>query len=186
MKKIIAVVGPLASGKGALTNLLKDKGYIYLSLSDVVRDKATAWGLVHSRENLQNVGDELRKKFGSSILAELVTQEITKNPDKKFVIDGVRNPAELSYIKNNFDVFIIGVTASAEKRFALMRERHREGDPKTFDEFKKSEERDRGVGQADYGQQVEKCLAMADIIIDNNGNFEDFKTNLSYFLDRIL
>src|SRR5579872_1581432 len=113
-RKVIAVVGPIASGKGALTNLLQEKGYTILSLSDVVRKKATAWGLSHTRQNLQDVGDKLRKKFGSSILAELVTQEIKKHPGEKFVVDGIRNPAELSYLKKNFHAFTIGVTASPE------------------------------------------------------------------------
>lgn len=185
-KKVIAVVGPIASGKGALISLLEKNGYHCLSLSDVVRQKAKEWGLPLTRENLQNVGDQLRQKFGGTILAELATQEIKKHPEEKFVVDSVRNPAELLYIKNNFNAFTIGITASAKKRFELMQIRGREWDPKTWEEFEKLEERDRGVGQEDFGQQVEKCLEMADIVVDNNGSFEDFQTNLGYFLAKLV
>lgn len=186
MKKIIAVVGPIASGKGSLIKLLEEKGYTCVSLSDVIREKTREWGLPLVRENLQNVGDQLRQKFGLTILAELATQEIRKNPEKKFVIDSVRNPLELEYIRKHFQAFVIGITASAERRFAMMKSRGREWDPKTWEEFKRLEERDRGIGQEAYGQQVEKCLQMADIVIDNNGNFEEFQTNLGYFLSKIL
>lgn len=184
-RKVIAVVGPIASGKGALIGLLKEKGYSVLSLSDAVREKATIWGLTHTRENLQNVGDKLRKQFGSSILAELATQEIKKNPDKKYVVDAVRNPAELDYLRKEFNAFVIGITASPEKRFELMKLRHRGGDPVSWEEFKKVEERDRGVGQDIAGQQVEACIRKADVVIDNNGNLEDFNNNISYFLKQL-
>lgn len=185
-RKVIAVVGPIASGKGSLIKLLEEKGYECLSLSDVVREKTKAWGLDLTRKNLQDVGDKLRQKFGATILAELATQQIKKYPEKKFVVDSVRNPSELSYIKTHFNAFVIGITASARKRFELMQKRGREWDPKTYEEFKELEERDRGVGQEEHGQQVEKCLAMADVVINNNGSLEEFNTSLRYFLEKTL
>lgn len=183
---VIAVVGPIASGKGALINLLKEMGYHGISLSDVVREKAKEWGLPFTRENLQDVGDKLRHSFGSSILAELATQGIKRHPDVKYVIDSVRNPAEVAYLKKTFGARVIGITASPDKRFQLMQARGREWDPKTREEFRRLEERDRGVGQESFGQQVEKCLQMADIVLDNNGTLADFNTNVSHFLKNIL
>lgn len=184
MKKIFGVVGPIASGKGTLISLLAQKGYHVLSLSDVVREKAKEWGLSITRENLQNVGDSLRQKFGSSILAEMIAPEVKKNPDGKFVIDAIRNPAEVKFLQKEFSTYIIGVTASPQKRFEMMQIRGRDYDPKTWEEFEKAEKRDRGIGQEAYGQQVEKCLRMADIILENNGNLRDFETNVAYFLEK--
>lgn len=185
-RKVIAVVGPIASGKGSLIKLLEEKGYTKVSLSDVVREKAKEWGLAFTRKNLQDVGDKLRKSFGSSFLAEMVAHTISRNPEQKYVIDSVRNPAELAYLKKKLGVFTIGITASPEKRFELMKARGSEWDPQTWEEFKQQEERDRGVGQEDFGQQVQKCLDMADIVIDNNCTYEEFQTNLRYFLGKIL
>ncbi|SRR5260221_6717128 len=184
--RVIALVGPLASGKGTLIELLQEKGYESVSLSDEVREKASIWGLTPTRENLQNVGDKLRKSFGLSILAELVGQKIAKNPKVNFVIDGVRNPGELQYLKKEFDAYSIGITASPQKRFALIKKRKRQGDPLTWEEFKKAEERDRGVGQESYGQQVQACLDASDVVIDNNGTLRQLQTNSSYFLTKIL
>lgn len=185
-KKVIAVVGPIASGKGTLITLLEAKGYIKISLSDIVRTKTHEWGLELTRKNLQDVGDKLRKSFGPSFLAEMVVHTITQNPEKKYVIDSVRNPAEVAYLQKHLHAFVIGITASPQKRFELMKKRASEWDPKTWEEFVKSEERDRGIGQESYGQQVEKCLQMANIVVDNNGSLTDFTTNLSYFLDKVL
>jgi len=186
MSKVAAVVGPMSSGKGAVIDVLKDKGYICLSLSDVVREHAKEWGLELTRKNLQDVGDSLRQKFGSAILAELASSHILKDPGKKYIIDGVRNPAELVYLKSHFDVFTLGVTASSEKRFSLMKIRNREWDPKTREEFDELEARDRGVGQEDYGQQVQRCLDMADLVIDNNGSLNELQESIGYFLPKVL
>lgn len=186
MSKLIAVVGPLASGKGAVIDVLKEKGYICLSLSDVVREHTKEWGLELTRKNLQDVGDSLRKKFGSSILAELAASHIMKDSSKKYIIDGVRNPAELTYLKSHFETFTLGVTASAEKRFSLMKIRNREWDPKTKEEFDELEARDRGIGQESFGQQVSACLDMADLVIDNNGSLEQLQESIGYFLPKVI
>lgn len=186
MSKVVAVVGPLASGKGAVIDVLKEKGYICLSLSDVVREHAKEWGLELTRKNLQDVGDSLRQKFGSSILAELAASHIQKNSEQKYIIDGVRNPAELTYLKSHFDIFTLGITASPEKRFSLMKLRNRQWDPQTKEEFDELEARDRGIGQESYGQQVQKCLDMADMVIDNNGTLSELQESIGYFLPKVL
>lgn len=186
MKQVIGVVGPIASGKGVLIRLLQQKGYNVLSLSDVVRERTKEWGLPMTRESLQNVGDTLRQKFGSAFLAESAAPYIHKKPGEKFVIDGIRNPAEVEFLKKEFNAYIIGITASAKKRFELMQKRGKEYDPKTWEEFQRAEERDRGVGQALFGQQVEACLKLANVILDNNGTLEDFENNVPYFLEKNL
>lgn len=185
MKRVVGVVGPIASGKGSVIALLQKKGYTALSLSDVVREKTKEWGLPVTRENLQNVGDDLRRKFGNTILAELVGQHM-HDKNKKFVIDSLRNPAEVAYFKKTYDAYIIGVTASAKKRFEMMQIRGRDYDPKTWEDFLKAEERDRGVGQKVYGQQVEKCLQLADSIFDNASTKEDFEKTVEYFVEKNL
>lgn len=184
--RIIGIVGPIASGKGIILSLLQQQGYEVLSLSDVVREKTKEWGLEITRKNLQDVGDRLRKKFGMSILAEMIAPKIQKNPKKKFVIDAIRNPAEVKFFKNQFGAFVIGVTAPAEKRFELMRARNKPYDPTTWEEFQKAEERDRGVGQEEHGQQVEKCLAMADVTLENNGTLEEFMQKIEEILKNVI
>lgn len=186
MVRIIGVVGPIASGKGVLIKILQDKGYNVLSLSDVVRERTKEWGLPITRENLQNVGDKLRKNFGRAFLAESAAPYIYKKPGQKFVVDGIRNPAEVEFLKKEFHAYIIGITASARKRFELMQKRGKDYDPTTWEEFSKAEERDRGVGQEQHGQQVEACLKLADVILDNNGTLEDFQNNVPYFLEKNL
>ena len=65
---IIGLTGKNASGKGEVANYLKTKGFVYYSLSDVLREEATKRGLEHTRDNLINLGNELRKKYGANYL----------------------------------------------------------------------------------------------------------------------
>jgi len=72
---IIGLTGTMASGKDAVADILKKKGFICLSLSDEVREEAKNRQIELTRENLQILGDEKRIRqfcFGP------------ENPDENF------------------------------------------------------------------------------------------------------
>src|SRR3989338_7331792 len=73
---ILGLTGKNASGKGEAADYLKTKGFVYCSLSDVLREEATKRGLEHSRDNLIVLGNELRKKYGASYLAQQINNKI--------------------------------------------------------------------------------------------------------------
>jgi len=85
---IIGLTGKNAAGKGEVANYLKSKGFIYYSLSDVIREEATKRGLDHSRENLINIGNDLREKHAPNYLAQQINEKI-KQQTKNFVIDSI-------------------------------------------------------------------------------------------------
>ena len=65
---IIGTAGLNASGKGEVGNYLESKGFIFLSLSDAIREELTKEGKDHSRQNMIDKGNELRQKYGAGIL----------------------------------------------------------------------------------------------------------------------
>lgn len=67
---IIGLTGKNASGKGEAANYLKTKGFAYYSLSDALREEATARNIEHTRENLIRLGNQLRKEFGADYLGK--------------------------------------------------------------------------------------------------------------------
>ena len=89
---IIGLTGPNASGKGEAANYLKSKGFIYHSLSDILREEARNRKIELVRENLINLGNELRRKNGPSFLAQCVIKRLTKT--ENHIVDSIRNPAE--------------------------------------------------------------------------------------------
>jgi len=172
---IIGLTGPGAGGKGEVSKVLQERGFVYFSLSDEIRKEARKrkWSDT-KREVLQDLGDELRSNLGNDVLAKRVaTLPEFKHADM-VVIDSIRHPAEIEYLKEVFDAKIIGVTASPEKLFDRMRQRNREGDPKTFEEFEKMLKREMGI-EGSSVMQVHKCLAAADFVISNEGDKPDLR-----------
>lgn len=173
---IIGFTGPGSGGKGEISKYLVGQGFTYFSLSDILREVATKYGWSHKREVLQNLGDDMRAKEGADILARMT---VAKNEFKHadlVVIDSIRHPDEITFLKDFFDVKIIGVTASPETLFARMKERRRPGDPETFEEFIRMLERERGE-EGSTAMQVDKCLELADRTIWNEGSKEELIQN---------
>lgn len=169
---IIGLTGPAAGGKGVVAKHLEAGGFEYFSLSDVIRAQATKYGWNHTREVLQNLGDEMRAKGGADILARLTAETSRFKHANMIVIDSIRHPDEINYLKDYFDAKIIGITASAEKLFELMSLRGRDGDPKIFEDFLMVQEREQGK-EGGTAMQVNKCLEFADKLIWNDGNIEE-------------
>lgn len=170
MLRVIGLTGTLGSGKGSISNLLQKQGYKQYVFSDILKAELKKQRKEITRENLQDIGNKLRKTHGLHVLSQKIKGKILKDKVEFAIIDGIRNPGELTYARENFDnVIIIGITASPETRFERIIKRKRSSDPNTLKEFKRLETRDRGVGEERYGQQVQKCLDMADFLIINEG-----------------
>ena len=182
---IIGLTGSLASGKGVVSDYLKSKGFVYLSLSDELREIAKAKKIEITRENLQRLGNQLREENGSGILAEKVRNKIEAQMYHNAIIDGIRNPAEILVLKSLKNFFLITIDAPSEIRFKRMIERNRESDPKNWEDFLRVDAKDKGIGEATTGQGVGLCMEQADMMIMNTGNLEDMEKKVSLLFKRI-
>jgi dephospho-CoA kinase len=170
---IIGLVGEAGTGKGVVTDILTLYGFGNYSLSNTLREISNSINLPDGRENLTALGNSLREKFGSDVLARGAKQWVEQSGNSHVIIDSIRNPAEVTYLKQELGAFIIGVTMSPKKTFQLMESRQRPGDPTTWEEFLKLKAREEGEGQKESGQQLLKCLALADVTLKNEGTIAD-------------
>lgn len=159
---IIGLTGSLCAGKGEVSNYLKGLGFFSCSLSDVLRQEADKLGIEKTRDNLITLGNKLRKEHGNGVLAQMIKNILPENMN--IVIDSIRNPEEVNELRKLQGFVLVGVDSLTETRFSRMLARNRPGDPKTLEEFKKINE-DLGV---EYGQQVQKCMKIANCILINN------------------
>ena len=184
---IIGLTGKNASGKGEFANYLKSKGFVYYSLSDVIREEATKRNLEHSRDNLIKLGNELRKKFGPNHLAKEINYKIESilknNPKQNFVIDSIRSPFEAKKLMKKKEFILIGVDAPVETRFKRLLDRNRLGDAKTLEEFKNHEERENL--KSDTNQQLDATFGMANEVILNNGTLEELHIKIDDLLNHV-
>ena len=112
---LIGLTGRNAAGKGEVARYLQRKSFYYYSLSDAIREEIRARSEEPTRERLIIVGNELRQRYGSNILAERILAKI--EDDKHYVIDSIRNPAEVEAFRAAKHFKLIRIEAPAETRF---------------------------------------------------------------------
>jgi len=182
---IIGLTGSLAAGKGVVSDFLKEKGFVYLSLSNELREIAKENKIEITRKNLQDLGNKLRESKGSGVLAERAFNKIANQEYKKAIVDGIRNPAEIEILKKLKNFFLVSVDAPQEIRFKRLVERNRESDPKTFETFLEVDNRDKGIGELETGQAVGKCMTLANVTLINEGTLEEVKKEVMQLYDEI-
>ena len=167
---IIGLTGENCAGKSTIAEYLMKKGFYYYSLSDVIREEVKAEGKAVTRENLIKKGNELREKFGPGILGAKMAQSVQK--DKNYVIDSIRNPAEVEELKKLGRFFLFYVTAPPETRFSRIKSRNREEDPQTYEAFLHIEKLE--MENADKTKQnLKGTFALAERKIANDRDFVD-------------
>jgi len=179
---IIGLTGKNAAGKGELAEHLKSKGFIYFSLSDALRDEATKQNLDHSRDVLIKLGTDMRSKFGNGILAKKINEKIKQNKGN-FVVDSIRNPGEIEELRKNDGFILIAVHTDAKIRFERLMKRGRAGDSRTFEEFLEHEKKENN--NEGSGQQLDKCIEMADQTISSNGTIVEANKDLDNYLESL-
>ena len=183
---IIGLTGTMGSGKGEISSYLQKKGFAYITISDLIREELLKLNLPLKREELQNLGNELRKKHGNDYWAKRAMEKIDLN--KNWVIDGIRNLGEIEELKNIPNFFLIGIDAPESIRLIRTKRRKRiidgrlSSDPNQLEEFKKLELRDRGLSEPEYGQQVLKCIENADYFLMNDSSIENLHAEIEKIL----
>jgi len=168
---IIGITGRIAAGKETLTDFLRKKGFIYLESSKVLTEELENRGLEITRANMQNLGDEIREKYGAGGLMKMLLKKT--EPGKNYIFDSLRNPGEAEFLRNNVkDFVLIAVDAPQKIRFERILRRNKPSDPKTWEEFLKIDNRDFFDETNLMGQRVGKCMEIADFKIVNDSDLK--------------
>ena len=69
---IIGVCGSIGAGKETLTSYFREKGFVYLETSLILKQRLGQLGREITRENMQNYGDEIRMTEGVSAIMKLM------------------------------------------------------------------------------------------------------------------
>lgn len=182
MRKVFGLVGPIASGKGTVGQILREFGYEYYSLSERIREELTNRKLPITRQGLQDMGDELRGRFGDDVLAQRTCQLIASAGQTRIVIDSIRTPAEIKFLKKNLGALIIGVNASPETRFKRLLAREREGEPRTWEEFLAADRRETEKCSDSSKINISACLELSDFVLENEGTADDLMEGIREIL----
>jgi len=178
MKKHLAIVSTIGAGKTTASKYFSKKGLIYYRLSIAIYEEIEKRGLDYrNRVLLQDVGDEMRAKRGPGYLTEIAVEKFKKHPEKKYVIDSIRNHFELITLRKEYkdDLLIIAIDAPIKVRYKRIISRLEYNDKDySFKEFQKINKRDLGVGNKKNEQNNQKCLDMAEEEIFNDKSLKEF------------
>ncbi|MBN2399988.1 MAG: dephospho-CoA kinase [Candidatus Aminicenantes bacterium] len=181
----IGLTGCMASGKGEVVRLLEHLGLRVISLSDIVRREATKTGSAITRKQMQDIGNRLRREGGAGILGKMVRELIKSSEPASWVIDGIRNPAEVAELRKMPGFILVGIESDEKIILARMRQRGRSTDTVAEAELRTALAREWGHGEPEGGQQVGPTMALADFVIANNGSLSELEAGLDRVLKEI-
>jgi dephospho-CoA kinase len=179
--KIIAFTGMPASGKSEAVQLAKDKGIPVVRMGDLVWEETKRQGKPLDDKNVGSVATNMRKKYGMDVWAKRTVEKIhslKKSPH--LVIDGVRNMEEIEYFKKELgsDFFVVAIDAPDELRRKRSIARGRIDDSKNLKDLEERDKREICWG-------LQKVIADADIIIQNNASLDQFQKQVLNVLNNL-
>jgi deoxycytidylate deaminase len=169
---VIGLTGPFGSGCTTAAHLLtRQEKMASIKLSDTLREVAGEPGL-NDRQALQDLGNRLRSEEGNAALVVRSLGKLLSEQEdaERIVIDGIRNLGEVRWLRkalgDRFSMFAL--IADATVRFG------RQDSGMSLEEFYELDQRDQGENE-DFGQQVNRCVDFADVLLPNNEELESWK-----------
>ncbi len=180
---IIGLTGTNGAGKTEVSRYLVSRGFDYHSLSDEIREEIRRRGAEITRDALIAVGNELRARFGSGVLAQRVLDRLGR--DRNYVVDSIRNPAEVEALRRRKDFTLLAIDADQAVRFERSRVRGREFAAQTLEQFVREEEREM-LSAEPSSQQLAATRRMADRTLINDGPIEELHRKLDEILPALM
>ncbi len=181
---IIGITGLFASGKGEAAEYLHRKyGFVKRGYGDEIRKELTSLGLPLGRDAEYHRANEQRQKLGFGYWSKKILESV--EPGENTVVEGIRNPGELTELAAAGNFALIAVDAPIETRFARMEGRLRAGDPQTLEELRIKETRELHNDDP-IKQSIGDCIARADYVVQNDKDREYFYHQLDEIVTKLL
>jgi len=177
---IIGLTGTNAAGKTTIIDYLNSRNFENHSLSDILREDLSSIGLEHTRENLIHIGNELREKYGASILADRIKMKLSS---KNTVIDSIRNSFEVQSLRQLDNFFLIAVDAPVEVRYQRAMDRKRMENIASLDEFIEMENKEKSFDM--NHQNIAACMELADFKIYNDCDLNELRKKVDDILHQL-
>jgi dephospho-CoA kinase len=182
MVRIVAIVGMPGSGKSLVASYLKSKGFPIIWFGEIIIREVEKRSLPITPQNEQTVREEIRKKHGIGVCAQMALPLIKAKllEHQLVIIDGLYSLSEYKILKQEFNDELLVLTIFTPKALRYERLALRQERPLTL---KEAEIRD--FAEID---KIEKGgpIAMADLTIINDKNKYYLYKSIEYLLAKIL
>lgn len=164
---IVGVSGTNGAGKDVLAGLLEKRGYLNVSLSDILREELTRQGREHTRENMSGLSKTIRDAEGDGAM---VRRLLKKYPEgTKLCITSVRTPGEAEEIQHA-DGMMIWIDADPKIRYerVVVGGRGRVTDRISYEEFLHQQDAEMTPSAQGNGLNMAAVRDISDLRIENN------------------
>ena len=174
--RVIGLSGTNGAGKDAVGLFLaREHNYLFISVTDLMREELKRRGLSPEREHMRALSAEWRREFGLSVLVDRAMQSYAAVADQYVgvVMSSLRNPAEAVRI-HELGGTMIWVDADPQVRYKRVSGNARPGrsanDNKTFEQFLAEEKAEMyGTGDA-TSLNMSAVRDQCDLTIMNDGS----------------
>ena len=179
---IIGITGTIGAGKGTVVEYLaQEKGLAHYSARDFLIAEVKRRGLPVNRDTMTPTANDLRRIHGPAYIAESL-YKLAIAGGRNSIIESLRSPGEVSFLKQNKDFFLRGVDAPPEIRYERIHRRSLETDHISFEKFKEDDARE--MTSADpFAQNIRACLDVADAMVYNEGTLAELNETTDKVLE---
>jgi dephospho-CoA kinase len=175
--RLIGLSGTNGSGKDTIGQLLQDKyNYLFISMTDMLRDEAISRRQETSRDVLRSISAEWRRESGLGVLIDKSIQVYERQGgDAKFsglVVASLRNPGENDHV-HELGGKVIWIDANPKIRYARIFSRLRADDPVSFEKFVADEQAEMQHSGDEATLSMSEVKEKCDQILVNNSETVD-------------
>ncbi len=172
--RLIGLSGTNGAGKDTVGELLaSEHNFLFISMTDMLREEALNRNLDTSREVLRTISAEWRRESGLGVLVDKSVEHYEKlGGDSKYaglVVASLRNPGENDRV-HQLGGEVIWVDADPHVRFGRLKGRMRADDPASFEEFVASEQAEMQRTGDEATLSMAEVKDKADRIFMNDGD----------------
>jgi len=181
---ILGITGTNGAGKGVVVDYLAmQKGFTHYSARELLIEEIKKRSMPINRESMILVSNDLRANNSPSyVVEELYKKALQYN--KNAVIESIRVPGEVEFLKSKDNFYLIAIDADLEQRYKRVQFRKSDTDKVSFDEFVEIENKE--MDNKDQNKQnIRKVIEMANYTITNNGTLEELHQQIETIIQDI-
>ncbi|MCD8528686.1 MAG: AAA family ATPase [Chitinophagales bacterium] len=182
---IIGITGTIGSGKDTLMELLKNEyGFKHYSVREYLVEKLEADHVEVNRTAMTNLANALREENHPAYIIEQLFYK-AKEDGGNVVIESIRTPGEVEFLKEHADFHLFAVDADPNLRYERVQERKTATDRVDFNTFMAEEQREMN-NEEPHMQNIAACVRLAEHKFKNNASIDMFYKKVRKVLEEKL